>query len=188
MSARMTVVAIRATGHVLGALTERAPGLELTVAAVAGAAMPIRVGTSAFAVPAAQLAVASLAFDTRVFGDPYGARVLFATSSDQSASLAFVNGGAHGELAAITADTLTVGISPPPGTPPPPPPPVSVNTPFWVLLQGPAGDPPLIVSGVIAATKTGSDPVAHGLTSGTSYDALVLVSGLAAHQQTVTPP
>jgi hypothetical protein len=187
MSARMTVVAIRATGHVLGALTELAPGLELTVAAVAGAAMPVQAGTTAFAVPAAQLAVASLAFDTRVFDDPYGARVLFATSSDQSASLAFVNGGAHGELA-ITADTLTVGISPPPGTPPPPPPPVSVDTPFWVLFQGPAADPPLIVSGVIAKTKAGSDPVAHGLTSGTSYEALVLVSGLGAHQQTVTPP
>ena len=52
MSARMTVVAIRATGHVLGALTERAPGLELTVAAVAGAAMPVQAGTTAFAVPA----------------------------------------------------------------------------------------------------------------------------------------
>jgi hypothetical protein len=41
---------------------------------------------------------------------------------------------------------------------------------------------------VIAKTKAGSDPVAHGLTSGTSYEALVLVSGLGAHQQTVTPP
>lgn len=187
MAARMTVVAIRATGHVLGALTERAPGLELTVAAVTGAAMPVQAGPSAFAVPAAQLAVASLAFDTRVFDDPYGARVLFPTSSDQSASLAFVSGSAHGELSATTADTVTVGISPPPGSPPPPPPPVSVDTPFWVLFQGAAGDPPLIVSGVIAKTKAESDPVAHGLTSGTSYDALVLVSGLAAHEQKFTP-
>lgn len=185
MAGRMTVVAVRRTGHVLGAITAVAPGDPPSVASVVGAAMPAQVDSTPFAVPAASLAVADLGFDERVFKEPQHARVLFPEGSDQSASLAFVDGAHSGSvdtpLPAATADTLTVTIN----TPAAP----AEDLPFWVLFQGTATDPPLVVTGVIPKTQKTSDPVAHGLTSGTGYNALVLVAGLAADVQTgITPP
>jgi hypothetical protein len=184
MAGRMTVVAVRRTGHVLGAITAVAPGDPPSVASVAGSAMPVNIDSSSFAVPAAALAVADLGFDDRVFEDPQRARVLFPGGSDESASLAFVDGATHGQIdtsaGAVTASTLKVTTQPQ-ITP-------TEDVPFWVLFQGPATDPPLIVNGVIPKTTSTSNPVAHGLTSGTQYTALVLVTGLSGHLQTITPP
>jgi hypothetical protein len=181
MAGRMTVVAVRRTGHVLGAITAVAPGAAPSVTSAAGDAMPVDAGGSAFAVPATELAVADLGFDVRAFNDPHGAWVLFPDASDQSPSLAFVDGAHNGQVdAPLAADTLTVSTNAAAPT---------KDLPFWVLFQGLAGDPPLIVSGMIPAAKTRSDPVAHGLTSGASYDALVLVTGVAPHGQPgLTPP
>jgi hypothetical protein len=135
-------------------------------------------------VPAASLAVADLGFDERVFEDPQRARVLFPDASDESPSLAFVDTAAHGELgSSVGPTTLKVATNPATAAP-------TGGLPFWVLfqVQGSATDPPIVVADVIPAAKTESDPVAHGLTVGTSYDALVLVAGMAAHLDSgITP-
>jgi hypothetical protein len=182
MASQMTVVAVTKTGHVLGALTGVAPAGKATVADVAGDAMPVRVAATSFAVSATELAVAELGFDLRVFEDPRGARVVFASPPDQDASLGFLNSGAHGEIdLPLTGNTLMVRTTAAAAP--------TEDTPFWVLFQGPAAEPPTVVTGKILAKETKSVPVAHGLTSGATYQALVLLAGLAAHLQTsVKPP
>ena len=180
MAGRMTVLAVRRTGHVLGAITAVAPGDAPSVASVAGVAMPVQLKTTSSAVPAADLAVADLGFDERVLEDPHRARVVFPDSSDESPSLAFVDTTKLGELGSVGPDTLQVVTNPATAAP-------TGGFPFWVLFQGPATDPPITLTGLIPATKTKSVPVAHGLTAGTKYDALVLVTGLAAHLQTISP-
>ncbi len=182
MASQMTVVAVAKTGHVLGALTGVAPAGKPTVADVAGDALPVRIDTNFFAIPAKELTVAELGFDARVFQDPHDARVVFASPPDQDASLGFLDSSAHGEVVLpSTGNTLTVKIAP---TPTP-----TADTPFWVLFQGPASEPPVVVTGKIPANKTESEPVAHGLTSGTTYQALVLLAGFAPHLQgEVKPP
>lgn len=186
MAGRMTVLAVRRTGHVLGAITTVAPGGTPSVASVAGTAMPAQLDSTSFAVPAANLAVADLAFDGRVFDDPQRARVVFPKGSDESASLGFVDVANHGEVdipATGLTGTLTVTAKPGTGVVVP-----KEGLAVWVLFQGPPPDPPIVVTGVIPETKTTSDPVAHGLTAGTTYDALVLVTGLAPHLQSgITP-
>jgi hypothetical protein len=182
MASQMTVVAVTKTGHVLGALTGIAPAGKATVADVAGDAMPVRIGSTSFAIPARELAVAELGFDARVFEDPRDARVVFASPPDQEASLAFLISSANGEVVLpLTGDTLKVKTTS--QTAP------TEDTAFWVLFQGPAGEPPVVVVGKIPATKLESGAAAHGLTSGTTYQALVLLAGFAPYlQANVTPP
>jgi hypothetical protein len=177
MASRMTVLAVRHTGHVLGALSAIAPGDAPSAESVAGAAMPVYLDPVSFPVPAASLAVADLAFDERVFEDPHRARVVFPGASDESPYLAFVDTTAHGELgSSVGPSTLQVATNPVTAAP-------TGGLPFWVLFQAqaPATDPPVVVAGVIPETKSASDPVAHGLTAGITYDALVLVTGMAVH-------
>jgi hypothetical protein len=182
MAGQMTVVAVAQTGHMLGALTGTAPAGKTTVADVAGDALPVRIDATSFAIPATELAVAELGFDARVFEDPRDARVVFASPPDQDAALGFLISGVHGEVELpLTGDTLTVKTTA--ATAP------TEDTPFWVLFQGPAGEPPVVVTGKIPAKKKKSGAVAHGLTSGATYQALVLLAGFAPHlQASVTPP
>jgi hypothetical protein len=182
MASQMTVVAVRQTGHILGALTSVAPAGKATVPDVAGDAVPLRIGTGSFAIPATELAVAELGFDARVFEDPRDARVVFASPPDQDASLTFLNSGVHGQVALpASGDTLKVQTRPPTKT--------TEDTPFWILFQGPVDEPPVIVVGKIPVNKTVSGNVAHGLTSGTTYQALVLLADFAPFPQSnVKPP
>jgi hypothetical protein len=184
MAGQMTVVAVRRTGHVLGAITGVAPAGEPTVAGVAGDALPARFDTMLIDVPAAELAVAVLGFDANVFTDPHDARVVFPTQSDQDPILTSVIGSASGQLrsSGLTADQLEVELTPA-GTPAP-----TAATPFVVVFQGPGDEPPVIVSGEIPANATVSPAVTHSLTSGTTYDALVLLAGYAQHPDSAVVP
>ncbi len=182
MASQMTVVAVAKTGHMLGALTGVAPAGKPTVADVAGDALPVRIDTNFFAIPAKELTVAELGFDARVFQDPHDARVVFASPPDQDPSLGFLDISAHGEVESpLTGDTFKVRTTA--GTAP------TEDTPFWVLFQGPAGEPPVVVADKIPASEKESKAVRHGLTSGTTYQALVLLAGFAPHLQgEVKPP
>lgn len=176
MASQMTVVAVTKTGHMLGALTGVAPAGKATVADVAGDALPVRIDTKFFAVPAKELTVAELGFDARVFQDPHDARVVFASPPDQDASLGFLDSSAQGEVVSpLTGDTLTVKTTATTGP--------TADTPFWVLFQGPPGEPPVVVTGEIPASKTQSRAIPHGLTSGTTYQVLVLLAGFASYLQ-----
>jgi hypothetical protein len=179
MASQMTVVAVRQTGHILGAITSVAPAGKATVADVAGDAVPFRVGTGPLAIPATELAVAELGFDARVFADPHDARVVFASPPDQDASLAFLNLAVLG-VAQVPSpgDTLTVTTSPLTA--------VTADTPFWILFQDTAGGPPVVVVGKIPDTESVSEDVAHGLAEGTTYRALVLLAGFGLSSQTIT--
>jgi hypothetical protein len=183
MAGQMTVVAVRRTGHVLGAITGVAPAGEPTVAGVAGEALPVRVDSTLIDIPAAELAVAVLGFDANVFTDPHDARVVFPTQSDQDPTLTSVIGGASGQLkSGLTADQLAVELTP--ATTPAP----TAATPFVVVFQGPGDEPPVIVSGEIPANAKQSPAVTHSLTRGTTYNALVLLAGYAQHPDSATVP
>jgi hypothetical protein len=182
MADQMTVVAVTTTGHVLGAITRVAPAGEPTVSTVVGDAMPVRLNNTIFTVAGGELAVASVGFDARVFQDPRDTRVVFASPPDQDASLAFLISGSHGEVVKpIPRDTLTVKIEPASN--------LTADTPFWVLFQHSAAEPPVVVTGKIKFGASVSEAVAHGLTSGTTYTALVLLAGFAAFRQpNLKPP
>jgi hypothetical protein len=193
MADQMTVVFVKATGHVLGAITGAGPVGEPTAAAVAGDAMPVHFPKSptvatakSFAIRVGALDVRPLGFDPRVFEDPRDARVAFATPPDKDPFLSFVNGGDNGEvvLPSGTSDTLSVKLHSNHAA--------TEDTSFWVLFQGPPGNPDVpdvVVAGKIDKGHTASKDIAHGLKSSVTYDALVLVAGLAPAVQTgLTPP
>jgi hypothetical protein len=177
MAGRMIVVAVRRSGHAVGAITMTS-GSTPAVADVAGTAVPYQADPAEppFEIPAADLAVAEVELDERVFQDVRRARVLFPGGSDQSASLAFVKAGTVA-VKNIQQDTLAIEA---PGSP-------DEAVPFWVLFQ-PDDGPSLIVVGEIPKGAAKSEPVAHGLTRNTKYAALVLVAGLAAHHEDVPVP
>ncbi|MFI7124733.1 hypothetical protein ACIBQ1_03515 [Nonomuraea sp. NPDC050153] len=179
MAGRMIVVAVRRSGHAVGAIT-MAAGATPAVADVAGAAVPYRLapGTPVFDVPAADLAVAEVEFDERVFQDVKRARMLFPGGSEQSASLAFVKAGTVEVEVDPEEDTLVIKA---PGSP-------GEDVPFWALIQPQENGPSSVVTGEIPKGGVQSEPVAHGLTKGDTYSALVLVAGLTAHQEEITVP
>jgi hypothetical protein len=177
MAGQMTVVAVRRTGHVLGAVTGVAEAGEPTVAGVAGDVVPVRFDGDLIPVPAAELAVASFGFDAGVFDDPHDAQVVFPAQSDQDPVLTAVIAAAGGKLKSVTADQLAVELDP--GTTPAP----ATAVPFLVVFQGPGGEPPVLVGGQVPANKKESPKVTHSLKSGIEYDALVLLAGYKLQTQ-----
>jgi hypothetical protein len=177
MAEQMTVIAVRETGHVVGAVTGAAadePGVEQ----IAGAAFPIRmvvagVPTPVVAVAADQLAVAGVPVDPAVFADPTDAFVVFPDTEDQDPTLELITSAGTVKLDDLTVDTVKVKVS---GAT------LADPTPFWVLFQGRSGEPPVVLTGQVpAGADPSTGPVPHILQSGTAYDALVLVAGLRPH-------
>lgn len=181
MAGRMTILAVRRTGSVLGATTTVAAGTAATVETMAGPEFPVRLTSGRVRLPAGDLTVAEVAFDQRILDEPERGRLVLPGGSDQSASLAFVDASRTGVLSSITASTFTVGLSPAPAAP------LETAMPFCVVLQADGG-PAFVVTGQIKAGAVGSDPVPHGLAGGVTYAALVLVEGVARREQSVPVP
>jgi hypothetical protein len=179
MDRKMTLLAVRATGHVVAALTRvAAPEAELTVDQLAGDGVPLRSPAAMVLVPAGELALATLPFAATVFASPRDARVLFppATQPDAEPTLGTVDGSEHGQLATVTGATLEVDLSS--GT-------VAEDSPFTVVFQGGGGEPTVVVNGQIDEGQSTSAAMSHSLQPGTGYTALVLLAGYAPHFDTV---
>jgi hypothetical protein len=180
MVEQMTVVAVQATGHVVGAVTGAAAD-QPSADQLAGDALPVRfrdvvagVPTMVvLAVPADQLAVAGVPLNLAVFADPTDAFVVFPDTDGEDPTLELITSTGNGQLSPLAADTVQVTV--PAAT-------LADPTPFWVLFQGRSGQPPMVLTGQVpAGTNPSTGPVPHTLQSGTTYDALVLVAGLQPH-------
>jgi hypothetical protein len=189
MADQMTVAFIEQTGHVLGALTAVGQLGKLTPAEVAGDAMPVRFETTSmtvttaklFAIPATELKVEALGFHRRVFEEPRDAQVTYTTPPDKDPVLGFVSDGDHGEVVlASGADTFTVEFDT--GAT------AADDTNFWVLFKAPPDELDVVLDGKIVKAAKASQPRAHGLKSGATYDALVLLAGFVPFvQNSLTP-
>lgn len=182
MAATMAVLAVAATGHVVGALTRVAGRAVPTVEQLAGDGVPVRSGADQIVVPTSDLTVATVPFAAGVLRNPAAKRVLLpsATEPDVEPAVKNVDPDSHGTVSAVAAATLTVSF-------------VDAaaalqnaadDIPFVVVLQGPDGAASL--TGQIDK-GTSENAILHELDTGT-YTALVLMNGCARHVQAVTVP
>lgn len=178
MADKMTLLYVEAVGQVVGALTRTAaPEADRPAADLAGEAFALRgePGEAEFAIPADEIAVATVDRDDAVLLEPSRYHVVDGVS--------VLPGG---QVNAVTpgAEDVTVDVSiEPENLPEPATSPVTA----WVLFQNGATAAPVVVTAEIPVGETKSAAFRPPVDPG-DYDVLAMAEGYRLERDTVTIP